>query len=908
MTRRAAYFLAAAVFLGTLFAAGLGARAADNAGAVPISAAAPQTEDLIIEIRLGKYQVADSFVAQFGDGVTYVPVAQFAEALEIGTELHLDRKQVSGKIGAKQIVWSVDAAKGVLRHGSDTETIPAAGVFVTNDDIYLDSRLFEKIWPVTISVRLNLLRLTIDSQEPLPVEERLAREEAHKRLRNQFIYPDFPLRPSDYRLWSVPQVDFQLSSQVDRSQPSQQYYSGLATGDLLGMTGRLFVTGANLTTVPDVRFNLSRSDGAGGVFGLPALKQFSVGDITTPAFQNITNGRLERGILASSFPLDLPSGSDRTVIEGDALPGWEAELYRNAALLDYQVVPAQGQYRFVNVPLLYGTNIIRVVLYGPQGQKREEVKRLYVGPGAAAAGQGYWRFSLSDANQTLINSQQTNNNALFGSTVEPRSGVVGSAEYLYGIDPDWSIGGSVIRAPPNNATTPVPSDARNYGLAILRTNQFGIFFTEQATTSDSDGTAFDSVAQTTIGDYGLTGEYLVLSKFQSEAIDFGPDALVERARIHLDGDFGPLPFMADPVNFAVEGVRDRFQSGRVDTSILHSLFLRFGRTYFSNSVNFAQNQITGVTSANTLQGLATGNILLGKVTMRGQLQYDPRNSFQMQSFNGTTEYRWSPDTMFRATVDQTLIGRSITGVGLSASHDFGAFLLGAGGRIGTDGSLTFGLTLSVSFSGTPNGHFITSSKPVADRGSLAARVFLDRNLNGVYDDGDQLLPKATLDIDHRHDYLEENVDGDIVRTGIDPYRRTNVSVNEATLGDPYMKPVTGASFVPRPGRMEQIDLPVVETAEAEGALQLGDEGEPRPLAGIKIQLLDAAGKLVQEATSAYDGYFYFSKLVPGHYVLAIDQSTGRAANYDYVLPQAFDIAPGAIKTGLGITARRKPAR
>ena len=187
---------------------------------------------------------------------------------------------------------------------------------------------------------------------------------------------------------------------------------------------------------------------------------------------------------------------------------------------------------------------------------------------------------------------------------------------------------------------------------------------------------------------------------------------------------------------------------------------------------------------------------------------------------------------------------------------------------------------------------------------MAARVFLDRNFNGVFDEGDEILPNAGLDIDHHHDFQTESADGALVRTGLDPYQRTNVSVAEQSLIDPYMKPTGGVSFVPRPGHMDEIDLPVVETAEAEGTLQLGADSGPRPLPGIKIRLLDAKGDVVQETVSAYDGYFYYSKLLPGHYTVAIDPS-GRAAGYDFVLPPGFDIKPGDIKSGLVITASRR---
>src|SRR5579875_405726 len=240
-----------------LMALGLGAFAALLGGALPVraadppaaaSAAAPKTEDLILEIRVGKYLAADSFIAQFGDGVTFVPVAQLAGTLEIDAQLHLDRKIVQGEIGAKPAEWAVDAAHGTLRSGGHEEALPAGGYFVGPDDIYLDSRLFEKIWPVAVAARLNLLRLTIESKEPLPIEQRLAREEAHKRLHAAYSYPDFPLQQTPYQLYDVPQADLQFSSQVDRSQPSTAYYSALATGDIADMTGHLFVTGAELSS------------------------------------------------------------------------------------------------------------------------------------------------------------------------------------------------------------------------------------------------------------------------------------------------------------------------------------------------------------------------------------------------------------------------------------------------------------------------------------------------------------------------------------------------------------------------------------------------------------------------------------------------------------------------------------
>ena len=920
MKTRAVRLAATLVLLLPAFLASFPAKAAVGATAPDTSAARSEderraraaapadAEDLILEIRVGKQRIADAFPALIGRGTVFLPVTQLADVLEIPAQLNLEQSLAEGKIGAGGTPWRVDARKGIVELGGKRTALPRDSYFVGPDDIYLDSREFGKIWPVKFTIRLNLLRLAIETTEPLPIEERLAREEAHKRLeKSLYRYPDFPLRESPYQPLSVPLGDIAFSSTaLDRRTQAPQVYSALLAGDVAYMTGQVFVNGADLHNQPDIRLLLSRADERGGVFGVAPLKQFQIGDISTPAFENITNGRLERGAQASAFPVDLPTNFDRTVIEGDALAGWEAELYRNDALIDFQIVPQNGRYRFANVPLLIGNNFMRVALYGPQGQRREDTKRLFVGPGVAGTGQAYWRLSLSDANRQLITNNESNP-FLFAPETRPHAGPVGSAEYIYGISDDWSIGGSFVRSPSNNPALTQgqpPSPAQNFGTLSLRTTQFGTLFTEQATATGS-GTAFQSAAQTQIGDYGLTLAYNYYQHFQSELVGFGADALRDRLQARIDGYIPTLPFTTDAIDFSITGLFDHRVDGRAQTQLLHSVFTHVERVYFSNTVALAQDTVTGVTT-NQIQGFFNTSGVIDAVSLRGQLQYTPSNAFHPQGFTGTIDWRASPRMLYEGVIDQTLAGRRVTTFGLSATRDFDNFLLGGLARAGTDGSLAFGVSLAISFGRTPSGNFLTSSRPMAARGAVDARVFIDRNNNGVFDAGDEVLPKAGLAIDHRQDFRTVSSGDNIVRTGLEPYRRTNVSVAEETLADPYVKPVGGISFIPRPGHMERVDLPVVETAELDGTLELTDGAGTRPLPGIKITLVDAKGTAAQQTTSAYDGYFYFAKILPGHYSLAVDAGT-RAASFNFAIPPPFDLAPGDLRSGLVIKAGRAEA-
>ncbi len=71
---------------------------------------------------------------------------------------------------------------------------------------------------------------------------------------------------------------------------------------------------------------------------------------------------------------------------GDLASGFEVELYRNDTLVGSTRDAVNGQYEFRKVPVDFGLNVFRLVFYGPQGQRREDVRRISVGDGRLAKG------------------------------------------------------------------------------------------------------------------------------------------------------------------------------------------------------------------------------------------------------------------------------------------------------------------------------------------------------------------------------------------------------------------------------------------------------------------------------------------------------------------------------------------
>ena len=159
---------------------------------------------------------------------------------------------------------------------------------------------------------------------------------------------------------------------------------------------------------------------------------------------------------------------------------------------------------------------------------------------------------------------------------------------------------------------------------------------------------------------------------------------------------------------------------------------------------------------------------------------------------------------------------------------------------------------------------------MSDRGALVARVFLDANNNGVYDVGEVPVPSARVQAIQSNRGANTNEDGFAFTVGLPKNVLTDVIVVEGSLLDPFWLPsYEGRSIVPRAGSIHYLDFPIVETSEIEGKVLVlfPDTPGATPLPQITVQLVDALGETVDSKVSAFDGFFLFTKVLPGDYLV-----------------------------------------
>ena len=852
------------------------ARAA--AAAKPLSGPPPKLtadDELILQIQTQHGEMADTISGYGQRRGTYLPLGAIARFLDLAIAISDDGHFASGWFLDPHRTLSLNLREGKLIVEGKEVPLGAGDAAAFEGELYIRAERLAAILPMSADVDLRASVVTIKTREPFPYELKAEREAARDKIAghghsSQRHYPrvDTPWRWID---WPIADVETRVAS--DNGTAGTRVENDIRlSGDIAKMTARVFASTSSTDGLIGARLELGRRDPDAGLLGPLKATEFQLGDVSTVSLPMGLRGVGGRGVFVTSAPIQHLSVFDTIDLRGDLPDGYEVELYRNNSLIGSESTSVNGQYAFTQVGVDFGVNVFRLVFYGPQGQRREEVRRISVGDGRLAKGAFTYAVGVAQKDVNLFDVKGVN-----FSPTEDYGAWRASALMEYGVSTRLTaaVGGAWFQSQiqPNGALGNWSNRWQAY--AGLRSGIAGIAVKLDAGLQDGGGHALE---------VGLGGRLLGVSWIATHA-EYGGGYLDEvrsatgiplrratdvdlNLTLHLGAGGGgfylPISSHLSTTTYA-DGHSESDASLRTTLSV--------SRFVATNTLDYTRSGSAGGPYTSSLLGNFDLNSFAGTHTQyRAVLGYQLTPGMRLTNAGFEVDRAINERTTARLAFNHALTnGQSVFGGALSRRFD--RFTLGFDGTYTMpDGAYAAMLRLGMSFGRNPvNGHFFMARPGLSGGGAVVARAFRDTNGDGRFDDGDTALPGVDFSTGSQH--ATTGSDGTAFLGGVGDGNRTGVVIDAASLPDITLAPASeGVEVLPRPGRIHVADFPVVELSDVEGTAYFGgaDSGAGHAVSGLVLRVFDRDGKQVAHARTEADGYFLFEQLRPGDYEIRLD--------------------------------------
>jgi len=829
----------------------------------------PREENLrILAMRVEQYRLDDVLLAYQRKDILLVPIGLLAEILDLAVDVDLGSGTANGFVFKEGNTFSLDTTRNQIIRRGITEAYDSNQVYVLDDDIYIDANLLSQWFEIKIDADLFSSTVKITAKEPFPFivkmerEDRIAKTRAHLNADT----PYYPYHYEPYDMWNIPFIDqtFEASSRHSDTESSNTLRSTTyMTSDLLGMESSLYLFATTDEVLDEFRFTLGKKDPESELLGFARATEYAMGNITEPRLKNITiPGDQEPGALVSNFPLNRQAEYDRHRFQGNLLPGWEVELYHNDRLIGYQSTPVDGLYDFDDIPLLFGRNYFRLVFYGPQGQVREQEQTFELGESLTQKGQHYYRALASD---------------------NERGGGRAVAQYDIGLSNRVSasfVGASI----PLDVTT-ATVEQHNYVQVGLRGFWKSLFATVDVIDDIDGGEAINFDLQTGIGSTVLKFNHTIMNSFFSEEYKLTAQEYKDNTEIRLDTSIPPSFLPRIP--FSLELKMSDFESGNDRNELINLLSLQAYGLSMSNQLKYVQNT--------AVQNIFTGTFGLSSYVdrfgIRGTINYAFQPINEVTNVNITVRPPLYKRFQFTYGLNHSLVA-DVTEVSASASKAIGKYNLSFGARYNTDEVISLDARFSIGIGREPRQKkWESHAMAIAGRGSVSARVFIDNNQDGLFNEDDEPIENVGFTINGGYQKIKTDKNGIAFITGVPEHRPVNLAINISTLEDPlWTTALDGVRIVPRPGQAMQLDFPIFINGEIDGTIYLVKDNRTIAAGRVKVEVVNQQGRVVRSTTTEYDGFYVISNIPLGTYSVRVSQSQMSSLNLQAEIEPSFEIS------------------
>lgn len=869
-----------------------------------LSSARSSERDLIVSLRVGAIELGDLDLYE-KNGQVWVDLVNAVEVLDFPIEVSFDTDERMENVTSLEASgWFINQnTPFTISHSDGTTQLSTPYLqkeLSEEDQLYHLGRVYLRAedlfagWGIDYELNRSSLLMMITSEQPLPIEAQMRRRNRLHTQHNHRIEPQYPRADVPYRAFGSIFTDIQLSA--DQNTNNQQRYrmNILGAGDLAYMTGRYALStrydpNREEEVINNFRLSLERKSAEPELLGPIQASQVNLGDITPVIIPNLPTAGNDMGARVSNIPYGRLASAEVTNIVGLRQPGWDVELYRNGLFLDSQTIGEDGQYQFLDQPLIVGENIFTLKFYGPQGQQ-EELQEAYILDQAALTG-----------NQFIYDLSVTKQNSQLYDYIDDRQRVERD-EYRYNLHLEKGI-------TPNISLT---GDFSSYHFRDGTRHHFvqpGVrLFVHQAIINlqhlqdlDAGSLSHFSISR------GLDARlrHRVSYRFSHQTEDFATDSDVTSVNkdthsFTLQGYFRPE--WVSSLNYSLgANYTTRYDNYDLETYRLGLGFSQ-GRMGLTNTLNYQIRQNEENQRTEYIDGTLQSHFSFYPLFLRANLDYQTQPQSELKRAAASLNWRLWRQLNTQLTTDHDLReDRTQYGISLNWLTDY--FTAGLRVNRNDEGLYSGQMTLRFGLGHDPlRGQPVMTSSRMSSRGAVSALVFEDLNNNQQWDPGEPIIEGAEVHAVQQNRRAKTDASGVAFISGLYDTRPTDVELNPDSLADPFWIPSQqGFSFLPRPGLVKTVFIPVVTGGEIEGevtfARDLFDEGREQGRVPMQLRHRDQ-DKIEQKTESVFDGLFLFEKVPPGQYYLEVQPEFLAARNLAARPPMSVEIgADGTLILG-----------
>ena len=850
---------------------------------------------LLLQLTVKNYRLTQDVRGYQVDGGVCLDLADVIQSLDLPIRLDKKSRRATGWLFAEDQKFTLDRDSNTVQNVNNASAPLSGEIYDTPEGWCVETGALSRWFGITFKPDLFNSAVRIESERPLPFLEAIERKSRAARLgakKKGFDLAQFPTADAEYRVWRTPSVDVNTKVGYRSGGGGDRGFTGryeiYAAGELAGASVNARLASDNQGRPDSLRVRAFRHDPEGRLLGPLKATRVEAGDAQLDSGQLTGQSSVGRGAYVSNESFKRSSRFAATEFRGVLPFGWDAELYRNGQLIAFQTdEDGDGRYEFLDVDLYFGRNEFEVVLYGPQGQVRREklsqpVGRLLLRPGEFE----YWGGVLQQ-DRDLIDLRRSNA-AQAGGDWRWGTGVA------YGLDQRTSISAGY-------QSFMLAGQREHYAEASLRRTLGGNQLELAGAHQMGGGFVVQGNYAGRMGPINLGADALWVSgQYNSELVT---SALDYRAGLRFDTML-KLGSLHLPVQGAIGRTGYRDGSNLTNWLISTALGTR-GINLTAQLKRQKLEQADGETGpAQTQLGLLSNMRVFG-LRLRGTANFSLSGPDKgLQTVQLSTDKNLDDRT--NLSLDLEYLARGDVGrAGLGLSRRFDKFAVRANADAGTDGSFGFRLTTSFSFGPDPaNGGIRLSERKLARYGQALVTIFRDEDGDGLRDPGEEPIKEVGVEAGFRTTDAVTNEEGLALVDELKPFVPVLVGIDEASLGDPYLAPVTkGVVVVPRPGVATRVELAVAPSGEVEGVI-VGLNG--LELGGVELELVDRHGQVAATAVSEFDGFFLFQRVPYGTYRLRIAGGAARTLSVERELAASVVISREQDVARIGVR-RLRPA-